>query len=111
MLRNRLDSWDYDIDELFLGTMLFTLVIFLFPTFAAYYFFLALVSWPCHRSRSLHHTLQMQLAVIIAHALIDVLLAFLNHFPLGALMLRLKDSERLPGGWHYQSETYIDFSL
>ena len=44
VLRNRLDSWDYDIDELFLGTILFTLVVFLFPTFAAYYFFLALVS-------------------------------------------------------------------
>lgn len=37
MLRNRLDSWDYDIDQLLLGTILFTLVAFLYPTVLTYY--------------------------------------------------------------------------
>ena len=39
----------------------------------------------------------MRLAIILLFALVDVLLAFFNHFPLGALMLRFKDSSRLPG--------------
>jgi hypothetical protein len=39
----------------------------------------------------------MRLTVILLFALVDILLAFLNHFPLGALMLRLKDANRLPG--------------
>ena len=37
VLRNRLDSWDYDIDQLLLGTILFTLVAFLYPTVLTYY--------------------------------------------------------------------------
>ncbi|KAF9520560.1 hypothetical protein BS47DRAFT_1387177 [Hydnum rufescens UP504] len=32
VLRNRIDSWDYDLDQLLLGTILFTLLAFLFPT-------------------------------------------------------------------------------
>ena len=43
VLRNRTDSWDYDIDQLLLGTMLFTLVAFLFPTVLVYYALFATV--------------------------------------------------------------------
>ena len=43
VLRNRTDSWDYDIDQLLLGTMLFTLVSFLFPTVLVYYALFATV--------------------------------------------------------------------
>lgn len=43
VLRNRIDSWDYDIDQLLFGTILFTLVAFLFPTVLVYYVLFASV--------------------------------------------------------------------
>ncbi|KAI0725091.1 Gpi1-domain-containing protein [Fomitopsis betulina] len=81
VLRNRLDSWDYDIDQLLLGTILFTLVAFLYPTVLTYYALFA----------------SMHLAIIVVHGLLDTVSALLNHFPLFALMLRIKDPMRLPG--------------
>jgi phosphatidylinositol glycan class Q protein len=43
-LRHRVDSYDYDMDQLFLGTLLFTVTIFLLPTIVTYYLFFSLVS-------------------------------------------------------------------
>lgn len=43
MLRNRTDSWDYDVDQLILGTILFTLLAFLLPTVVVYYVLFAAV--------------------------------------------------------------------
>jgi hypothetical protein len=43
VLRNRTDTWDYDVDQLLFGTILFTLVAFLFPTVLAYYALFAVV--------------------------------------------------------------------
>lgn len=43
VLRNRIDPWDYDVDQLLFGTILFTLVAFLFPTILAYYTLFAMV--------------------------------------------------------------------
>jgi phosphatidylinositol N-acetylglucosaminyltransferase subunit Q len=37
VLRNRTDTWSYDIDQLLFGTVLFTLIAFLFPTALVYY--------------------------------------------------------------------------
>lgn len=37
ILRNRTDTWSYDIDQLLFGTVLFTLLAFLFPTALVYY--------------------------------------------------------------------------
>ena len=37
VLRDRLDSCDYDLDQLLLGTILFTLLFFLIPTVIVYY--------------------------------------------------------------------------
>lgn len=51
-LRHRIDSCDYDLDQLLLGTILFTLLTFLFPTIVVYYLTFALVSQ--HSSYSLH---------------------------------------------------------
>ncbi|KAJ7652257.1 N-acetylglucosaminyl transferase component-domain-containing protein, partial [Mycena rosella] len=58
----------YVLAQLLFGTILFTLLTFLFPTVLAYYALFALTQ-----------------------------LAFMNHFPLFALMLRAKDPRRLPG--------------
>jgi len=81
ILRNRIDSCDYDLDQLLLGTILFTLLFFLLPTVAVFY--LTFTS--------------ARMAIIFLKAALDTSLACLNHFPLFALMLRVKDSRRLPG--------------
>jgi phosphatidylinositol glycan class Q protein len=86
VLRNRIDSCDYDLDQLLLGTILFTLLVFLLPTVFAFYLTFA----------------SARMAIITLKAGLDTLLACLNHFPLFALMLRFKDSRRLPGGIHFE---------
>ena len=100
-MRNRIDTWDYDLDQLLLGTILFTLLAFLYPTVLTYYALFATVRVvPIH-----HYALpvadnllsQARLAVIICHAIFDTVTALLNHFPLFALLLRVKDPLRLPG--------------
>ncbi|KAI0753342.1 N-acetylglucosaminyl transferase component-domain-containing protein [Daedaleopsis nitida] len=82
VLRNRIDRWDYDLDQLLLGTILFTLLAFLYPTTLTYYALFATA----------------RLVVIVCHAVFDTVTALLNHFPLFALLLRIKDPLRLPGG-------------
>ena len=81
VLRNRIDSCDYDLDQLLLGTILFTLLFFLIPTVFVFYLTFA----------------SARVAIITLQAILDTALACLNHFPLFALMLRVKDSRRLPG--------------
>ena len=81
VLRNRIDSCDYDLDQLLLGTILFTLLVFLLPTVVVFYLTFAM----------------SRMAIISLKAVLDTWLACLNHFPLFALMLRIKDSRRLPG--------------
>ncbi|KAL6709519.1 pig-Q [Coniothyrium glycines] len=82
VLRNRIDSCDYDLDQLLLGTVLFTLQFFLLPTVFVYYLTFATA----------------RVLVIALKAVLEMGLACLNHFPLFAVMLRLKDPRRLPGG-------------
>ncbi|KAF2835767.1 N-acetylglucosaminyl transferase component Gpi1 [Patellaria atrata CBS 101060] len=90
VLRNRIDSCDYDLDQLLLGTILFTLLFFLLPTVFVFYLTFA----------------SARMAIISIKAILDTLLAFLNHFPLFALMLRIKDSRRLPGGIRFELDDY-----
>ncbi|KZP29999.1 Gpi1-domain-containing protein [Athelia psychrophila] len=94
LLRNRVDTWDYDIDQLLFGTILFTLVSFLFPTVLAYYALFAM----------------MRLGTVLLYASLETLLAFVNHFPLFALVLRLKDPQRLPGGIYLSSSSTSSWS-
>ncbi|KAK9452635.1 N-acetylglucosaminyl transferase component-domain-containing protein [Dipodascopsis uninucleata] len=82
VLRNRIDSCDYDLDQLLIGTILFTLLTFLLPTVLVFYLSFATA----------------RLLIIVINAVLESSLALLNHFPLFAIMLRSKDSKRLPGG-------------
>ncbi|KAI9773433.1 MAG: phosphatidylinositol N-acetylglucosaminyltransferase subunit gpi1 [Geoglossum simile] len=95
VLRNRIDSSDYDLDQLLLGTILFTLLVFLLPTVVVFYLTFA----------------SARMVIISFKAVLDTLLAFLNHFPLFALMLRLKDSKRLPGGIRFELRDTQDVAL
>jgi len=81
VLRHRIDSCDYDLDQLLLGTILFTLLVFLLPTVFVFYLTFATA----------------RVAVILSKCVLEVGLACLNHFPLFAVMLRVKDPKRLPG--------------
>lgn len=81
VLRQRLDATSYSVDQLLVGTLLFTTLVFLFPTVLAYY---ALVA----SSRA---------AIVLAHATLETALACVNHWPLFAIMLRVKAPARLPG--------------
>jgi len=80
--KNRTDKATYELDQLLLGTIFFTLFIFLFLTVAVYY---------------LHFSL-LRLAIVGIITVLQTGLALLNHLPLFALMLRVKESDRLPGG-------------
>ncbi|KAG2183054.1 hypothetical protein INT44_006035 [Umbelopsis vinacea] len=86
VLRHRIDSCDYDLDQLLLGTSLFTLLMFLFPTVLSYYLTFA----------------SGRVGIIFSQAIMETLLAFFNHFPLFAIMLRIKDPGRLPGGLTFE---------
>ncbi|OUM58132.1 hypothetical protein PIROE2DRAFT_48197, partial [Piromyces sp. E2] len=80
-LRNRLDSFEYNLDQLLLGTIIFTILFFLYPTIGVYYILFSL----------------SRLAVISVQVVFDLLLAFINHFPLFPLIIRICHKERLPG--------------
>ncbi|KAI1139391.1 Gpi1-domain-containing protein [Hypoxylon sp. FL0543] len=86
VLRNRVDACDYDLDQLLVGTILFTLLFFLLPTVVVFYLNFALA----------------RMVIISFKAIFDTLLSCLNHFPLFALMLRGKDPRRLPGGIRFE---------
>jgi phosphatidylinositol glycan class Q protein len=73
VLRNRIDSCDYDLDQLLLGTILFALLFFLMPTVFVFYLTFA----------------SARIAVIGLKAGLEI--------GLFAVMLRIKDSRRLPG--------------
>ncbi|KAJ2781818.1 pig-Q, partial [Coemansia interrupta] len=85
VLRNRIDSCDYDLDQLLIGTILFTLLTYLFPTVLVYYVMFV----------------SRRLAVIMAQGLLEILLVILNHCPIFYMLLRLSDPHMFPGGVSY----------
>lgn len=80
--RKEFVATQFELDQLLLGTILFTLAMFLFPTVAVYHYLFAIV-----------------IACVEASlAALDVATRALNHVPLLPLMLLLKDPARLPAG-------------
>lgn len=86
VLRHRIDSCDYDLDQLLLGTIFFTLLAFLFPTVLVFYLTFAAA----------------KIVLKFGKTGMDMVLAFLVQFPLFALLLRIKDAKRLPGGIRFR---------
>ncbi|KAJ1735735.1 pig-Q [Coemansia biformis] len=89
VLRRRIDSCDYNLDQLLIGTILFTLLTYLFPTVLVYYITFA----------------SRRLAVTMAHGLLEVLLGILNHCPVFYVALRLRDPQMFPGGVCYNVDS------
>ena len=50
---------------------------------------------------SLPRACQMRSAIVVTCSLLDVTIELMNHFPLFALLLRIKDPRRLPGTYLY----------
>ncbi|WWC60412.1 uncharacterized protein I303_102984 [Kwoniella dejecticola CBS 10117] len=86
VLRKRTDSYEYDVDQLFLGTLLFTVSAFLFPTVLTYFELFALI----------------RIGLIGVEKGLGIVIKGLNSFPLFELMLRVKEPSRLPAGIHFK---------
>eukprot|EP00033_Pygsuia_biforma_P005482 GCRY01006051.1.p1 GENE.GCRY01006051.1~~GCRY01006051.1.p1 ORF type:complete len:670 (-),score=162.87 GCRY01006051.1:67-2076(-) len=82
ILRTRIDSKHYDLDQTLVGTLLFTIVFFLIPTTAVYYILMSL----------------SRLCVLAVHALAYFFGTLWTHFPVYALYSRLTDPTFIPGG-------------
>ncbi|XP_060748169.1 phosphatidylinositol N-acetylglucosaminyltransferase subunit Q [Tachysurus vachellii] len=82
VLRQRVDSCSYDLDQLFLGTLFFTVLLFLLPTTALYYLVFTL----------------LRLVVVMFQGLIHLSVDFINSFPLFAMGLRVCRPYRLAEG-------------
>ncbi|KAG7505533.1 phosphatidylinositol N-acetylglucosaminyltransferase subunit Q [Solea senegalensis] len=82
VLRQRVDSCSYDLDQLFIGTLLFTILLFLLPTTALYYLVFTL----------------LRLGVVLFQGVLHLSVDFINSFPLFAVSLRVCRSYRLAEG-------------
>uniref|UniRef100_UPI0037E913FC phosphatidylinositol N-acetylglucosaminyltransferase subunit Q n=1 Tax=Semicossyphus pulcher TaxID=241346 RepID=UPI0037E913FC len=82
VLRQRVDSCSYDLDQLFIGTLLFTVLLFLLPTTALYYLVFTL----------------LRLVVVLFQGVLHLSVDFINSFPLFAVGLRIFRSYRLAEG-------------
>ncbi|XP_053550295.1 phosphatidylinositol N-acetylglucosaminyltransferase subunit Q isoform X2 [Bombina bombina] len=82
VLRQRVDSCSYDLDQLFLGTLLFTILLFLLPTTALYYLVFTL----------------LRLLVVLVQGVIHLVIDLLSSLPLYAIGLRLCRSYMLAAG-------------
>lgn len=82
VLRDRIDNNFYQLDELLLGTLFFIILLFLTPTVLAFYYSFTV----------------LRMATICFEITLESAIALLNHFPLFALLLRIKDPQRIPGG-------------
>ncbi|EJT49879.1 GPI anchor biosynthesis-related protein [Trichosporon asahii var. asahii CBS 2479] len=81
-LRHRTDSHAYDLDTLFLGTLLFTLSVFLAPTLVAYYGLFFIIN-----------------AILVAvEGCLRLGIVFAKTCPWYELQLRARFPEALPGG-------------
>lgn len=99
VLKNRVDSNDYEFDQLMVGIILFTVLLYLLPTVFAFY-----LTFSCGRLIAMFFSTSMRFLLIC-----------LNHLPLVVLLLKLKNKERLPAGvmMDYQpdADSIGDFSL
>ncbi|XP_059413962.1 phosphatidylinositol N-acetylglucosaminyltransferase subunit Q [Carassius carassius] len=82
VLRQRVDSCSYDLDQLFIGTLLFTILLFLLPTTALYYLVFTL----------------LRLVVVLFQGVIHLSVDFINSFPLFAIGIRICRPYRLAEG-------------
>ncbi|XP_013417502.1 phosphatidylinositol N-acetylglucosaminyltransferase subunit Q [Lingula anatina] len=81
VLRHRVDSASYDVDQLFIGTLLFTILLFLLPTTALYYVVFT----------------ALRLLVLTFQGTLFKTVGFVNSLPIYSVILRLFHSEQIAG--------------
>ncbi|XP_054614753.1 phosphatidylinositol N-acetylglucosaminyltransferase subunit Q isoform X2 [Dunckerocampus dactyliophorus] len=86
VLRQRVDSCSYDVDQLFIGTLLFTILLFLLPTTALYYLVFTL----------------LRVVIMLFQGVIHLSVDFINSFPLFAIGLRVCRPYRLAEGVRFR---------
>lgn len=91
-LKQRIDTCNYDIEQLLLGTILFTVTFFLLPTVTIYYSFFTLV----------------KLIILAIKILLYIALEVLNSFPVYSLVVYIGDSELFPGGIYLETYSNLD---
>lgn len=84
VLRKRVDSASYEMDQLFIGTLLFTILLFLLPTTALFYGVFAL----------------LRLVVLSLQGILHKLVSTVNGVPVYWLFLRIYEPYFAVGGFH-----------
>ena len=82
VLRNRVDNEEFTLDVMLMGILFFVILVFLLPTVFAFYITYSVLEY----------------FTVITEIFFESAVMLLNHFPLFVLMLRCKDSKRIPGG-------------
>ena len=81
MLRERVDSITYEADQLILGTIIFTILLFLLPTTFMYY-----IVFTVTRS-----------VVLLIQTFIQYLVKLVSNFPIFDIIMRFQDSSYKSG--------------
>lgn len=81
VLRHRVDSASFDVDQLFVGTLLFTIFLFLLPTTALYYTVFTL----------------LRMVVLLFQGSLSMIVYTINHIPLYSLILWIMGSSKVSG--------------
>ena len=99
-LRQRLDSYEYSVEQHVVGSLMFTPLLLLLPTTSVFYIFFAIVN----------------LTIIFSLTLIEIIIYFIHSTPYSQILIWLLRSKRFPSGiWfdtiHYQSASLVDGSF
>ncbi|XP_072036693.1 phosphatidylinositol N-acetylglucosaminyltransferase subunit Q-like [Amphiura filiformis] len=92
VLRRRVDSCSYDIDQLFIGTLLFTMLLFLLPTTALFYTVFTM----------------LRFVLLVIQSLLTKLVHLLNTLPVYSLILWVMKSDTLTDGVEFHVKTQLD---
>lgn len=88
ILRKRVDLCQYDRGQLILGTVIFTILFFLFPTFTAFYIFFTL----------------LKIVTVLVQAAAWSILIGIKEFPLLPLVLRMVEPDVMTDGVSFTIE-------
>ncbi|RDD42048.1 Phosphatidylinositol N-acetylglucosaminyltransferase subunit Q [Trichoplax sp. H2] len=95
VLKNRMDSYTYDIDQLFLGTLLFTILVFLLPTTLVFYIVFT----------------TLRLSIMSLYCCLNGFLWIIDHLLLYVLFLKILNPNCLSDGIEFQKyniRTFFD---
>ncbi|XP_063445177.1 phosphatidylinositol N-acetylglucosaminyltransferase subunit Q-like [Mytilus trossulus] len=81
VLRRRVDSASFDVDQLFVGTLLFTIFLFLLPTTALYYTVFTL----------------LRMVVLLFQGFLSTVVYVINHVPMYSILLWVIGSNKVSG--------------